>query len=122
MRDAMIAHFARNPLADKRPDDLGPTCLDIIDALAASQPFWEKAKPRQLSTSSKRYLSLYDLVRRAYENRTKTEDAIANYILEQDAAYQAAKDKAIAQARDKQLEHNLESDDGAESFKSEKKT
>ena len=122
MRDAMIAHFARNPLADKRPDDLGPTCLDIIDALAASQPFWEKAKPRQLSTSFKRYLSLYDLVRRAYENRTKTEDAIASYILEQDAAYQAAKDKAIAQARDKQFEHNLESDDGAESFKSERKT
>lgn len=46
MREAMIAHFARNPLAEQRPDDLGPTCLDIIDALAASQPFWEKAKPR----------------------------------------------------------------------------
>ena len=123
MRDAMIAHFARNPLADKRPDDLGPTCLDIVDALQASQPFWEKAKPRQLSTSSKRYLSLYDLVRRAYENRAKTEEAIGNYILEQDAAYTAAaKEKTNAQARVKAQEAAVESDDSAESNKFNKKT
>ena len=122
MREAMIAHFARNPLADKRPEDLHPICLDIVDALQASQPFWEKAKPRQLSTSSKRYLSLYDLVRRAYENRSKTEEAIGNYILEQDAAFQAVKDKHIAQAREKAQEAVVESDDSAESNKLTKKT
>ena len=122
MREAMIAHFARNPLADKRPEDLHPTCLDIVDALQASQPFWEKGKPRQLSNNYKRYLSLYDLVRRAYENRAKTEDAIGNYILEQDVAYTAAKEKAIAQARDKAQEANMESDDSAESNKFNKKT
>ena len=122
MREAMIAHFARNPLADKRPEDLHPTCLDIVDALQASQPFWEKGKPRQLSNNYKRYLSLYDLVRRAYENRSKTEEAIGNYILEQDAAFQAVKDKHIAQAREKAQEAVVESDDSAESNKLTKKT
>ena len=81
MRDAMTAHFARNPLANERPDDLGPTCLDVIDLLSESQPFWDQAKPRQLSTSYKRYLSLYDLVRSAYADRAKTEAAIADFII-----------------------------------------
>ena len=115
MREAMIAYFARNPLADKRPEDLVPTLLDIIDGLAASQPFWEKATPRQLTLKKKRYLSLYDLVRRAYDDRPKTEQAISNFILEQDVAYKAAKDKAIAQARDKAQEANIESEDGTDS-------
>ena len=82
MRDAMIEHFARNHMADERPEDLGPICCDIVDLLEAKQPQWKSASRHQMTVKLKRYRSLNDMVRRAYADRAKTEQAIGNYIIE----------------------------------------
>ena len=62
----MLEHFSVKPIAAKKPEDLTETILDIIDILVHTQLFWTEAKERDLTTTKKRYLSLYDQVRRAF--------------------------------------------------------
>ena len=66
--------------------------MDIIDILIHTQLYWSEAKGRDLTTAKKRYLALYDIVRRAYTNVAATKKKVANFINEQDAAIKASKE------------------------------
>jgi len=66
--EAMLEHFAQETIASKRPEDLTNTVPDIIDILTSTQLYWGAATRRDLTTEKKRYISTYDMVRRAYSN------------------------------------------------------
>ena len=100
MQDAMLEHFSAKPIGAKKPEDLTETILDIIDILVHTQLFWTEAKGRDLTTTKKRYLSLYDQVRRAYTNIPATKKKVNQFIEDQEAAMRKVKESAAKSHHD----------------------
>ena len=97
IKQAMIQRFATKPMDAKKPDDIRPVVLDVIDILTADQPYWEEAKRKDLRLESQRFRAVSDKVRGAYNKREKIEKEIKDF-KEKQVAELLALEKAAAKA------------------------